>query len=478
VPGIVTYNPLILAYDDNLGPFTIPLQQAKSEFGRLPSEYELLSPDKKGPLDAQERNLRKALNLELGVCIRKLFEEHSRLNLKGFVHDFSGNWHRDYAAEFGLSTAFLFNLNDWEQVERVIDANRGTLSHLDQLDVRDFLREKDVIRKDVLNSVPNEILLGKSIEILSKMLANDDHHVKRDALSQLRAKHELEKLALIYGPRSSLFSPTTIRAYADEIAGALGHISQYVRLERVDELRFTRGQGLEFDYAPRDKTYLRLGRNFGDCTSDQMRLQSDVEIENIYWTVFSWILDGNYQILRVLRDGHPVVKCHILPLYIQPAEPGLDPEFFLAVDAIETVLAERAEDEPDISAEPGRVGHREVFESILQQVLLIADKVGIRKVYSERFSNTKWVRTQLSQLPEIFLDTRQIMKLDGLEDVYACAAALARAYGYRVPPAIFMELQAKNTYLLPDFVIGPNKSYALIRGGAVDGISLKKVYGI
>ena len=219
---------------------------------------------------------------------------------------------------------------------------------------------------------------------------------------------------------------------AVEIAAVLGAMAGYLDLQRVDELRYLRGKGIEFDYAPRDLSYLGLGRRFGDCTSDQMRLQVDIAIENIFWTVFSWILDRNYQILRVFLDGRPLIKCHLLPLYVEVPETDLPPYFFLSVDAIETVPGIRLNSgEADRPASNGQ--RDELLRSVVDEITRIADRIGVDAVYAEKFSNAGWVRDGLARFPEIYLNTPRIIKIDDLEDVFHCAVSFCREYGYPLP---------------------------------------------
>ncbi len=104
--------------------------------------------------------------------------------------------------------------------------------------------------------------------------------------------------------------------------------------------------------------------------------------------------------------------------------------------------------------------------------------MGISSVYSERFSNTAWVRHELEKLPEIYLDTKRIIKIDELEDVYSCAAAFCTAHGFTPPEAVFMEIQARNTYLISEQKIGSNKSFGTLRGDPMDGLPAKYAFGV
>jgi len=54
------------------------------------------------------------------------------------------------------------------------------------------------------------------------------------------------------------------------------------------------------------------GKEVGDCTADKLFRQVDRDVENIYWTSFSWFLDRNYQILKVHYES-VVMKVHLLP---------------------------------------------------------------------------------------------------------------------------------------------------------------------
>jgi hypothetical protein len=153
----------------------------------------------------------------------------------------------------------------------------------------------------------------------------------------------------------------------------------------------------EVEFAAR-ASYLALGKEVGDCTADKLFRQVDRDVENIYWTVFSWVLDRNYQILKVYYDGEFVMKVHLLPLLAVSGNRG---EVFLAVDAIETTPAFR---------EDTHVGHPDllekkeyIFSRMVQEVEGLARAMGIDHVYAERFSNTEWVRRELERFPEVYL---------------------------------------------------------------------------
>jgi hypothetical protein len=362
-------------------------------------------------------------------------------------------------------------------VAQVLAANAPFLEDLAALNIREYVSSRQVVRRDTLNSIPDSLLIDKIIQIVLRKANSGDRVAFSEIIATLMAKQKLVRLVSRLGVTLRECAEYPVNEYADEIAATLGEMGRHVNLRQVSELRYIRGKGIEFDYAPRDLSYLGLGRKFGDCTSDQMRLQVDIAIENIFWTVFSWILDRNYQILRVFLDGRPLIKCHLLPLCVEVPETELPPYFFLAVDAIETVPVIRVNSGE--SGQPAFTEQRdELMRSVVREVTRIADRIGVDAVYAEKFSNAEWVRDRLARYPEIYLNTPRIIKIDDLEDVFCCAASFCRKYGFPAPERIFMELQAKNSYLMPNKVTGHNKSFAILRGSPKNGIPTKMVIGV
>ncbi len=471
------YNPLILAFDSDLGAFAIPLQAAKKQYGRLPSEFKLLSPRKTAGKTGSRRVSKRTLNLDFGVHLKEWLADERGRDLKGFVVRFFAGWHRDFKREFDLSPGPLVNLNAPRKVRMALKANATLWEGIAALDTREYILSRGVVRKDTLNSIPDNLLLDKAVEMLVRKERNSDGGALAEIIAQLKGKQALGLLAGRLGVPVGEIARLPVDEYADEIASTLGAMSSYLHLEDIDGLRFLKGSGIEFDYAPRDISYLGLGRKFGDCTSDQMRLQVDIEIENIFWTVFSWLLDRNYQILRVFRDGRPLVKCHFLPLCVDVPETERPPYFFLSVDAVETVPLIRTQGEPSDQAE--FIAQRDaLLQSAVAEITRIADRMGIDAVYAEKFSNAGWVRDRLARYPEVYLNTMRIVKIDELEDVYYCAREFCRSHGFPAPERVFMELQVKNSYLLPGKVTGHNKSFAILRGSPKDGIPAKMVVGV
>ena len=465
------YNPNITGFSNNEGSFLISLAQAKTLYGLLPSSYRLLPPVKTVAGDTDERDPNKVLNLDLGFSLQTWLSSDRRRNLKPFVIDFYSAWHRDYEREFGVSVAPLRDLNDQRHVADLIRANRAALEQLSSFDVKSALLGNGILKKDILNSIPQDRLIGKGIDAISRKIASGGRspHL-HTLLSRLRARQVLENIPFL---DSGLYP---LHRYVDEIAHALGELSGFVDLHGCDSLRVASGRGVELTYAPRDVSYLKLGRTFGDCTSDKRHLQGNCQTENIFWTVFSWILDCNYQILVVTVDGKPAMKCHLLPLFVDVPQAGREMYSFLFIDAIETAAPYRVEEGEAREQVYPQFAH--AFALLIQEVNAIADRMGVSHIYTERFSNSALVRHELEKLPEIYLNTKRIVKIDELEDVFSCAGAFCSANGFSPPDAVFMELQARNTCLISESIIDSHKSFGILRGDPSDGLPAKFAFGV
>ena len=151
----------------------------------------------------------------------------------------------------------------------------------------------------------------------------------------------------------------------------------------------------------------------------------------------------------------------------------------LAVDAIETVRAFR-DDMKAYQRHDLMENKTLVFNALIDEIRDLGDRMGFRHIYAERFSNTKWVRKRLTKFPEIFFHINNIIKIDELEDVFCLSQELCQRSGYAQPTDIFMEVQMKNTSLLPRVTSKMEgiKSFAIIKGDAYNGIPMKRVIGI
>ncbi len=476
MPDSTQYNPNILGFIDSRGPVFISLEDARRTCGRLPSEYNFVK-KKKG------RKPKKGLNLVVGKVITEMLKDHS-INLKKAVHDFFRKWHRNYHREFGVHMAPFFNLNDPMLVKEVFDVNQQLLLKALTFDLKTELDDHRLIRKDILHSIEARDLYRTVERILMRKLKDFrmHHHIDKvsdisNVLAMIRSKRIIENIQAHAMVDLSSGGIDMLAIYADEIAEALFQLSTFLPLEGIDALNGVSGKGVEFQWASRDYTYLGLGKITGDCTADKSSFQADRDIENIYWTVFPWILDRNYQILKVFYNNVFVMKVHLLPLFVL-REKG-DGDMALAVDAIETVRALR----DDIKGGGSSVLLEKkamLFNTVIEKIIDIGTRMGIRHIYAEKFSNTRWVREALDVFPEIFLHVDAIIKMDELEDVFVLAQRICNAAGQTPPREIFMELQMKNTSLLPRLSerVAGVKPFAILRGRPEDGIQMKRVVGV
>jgi hypothetical protein len=463
------YNPIIAGFVAGEGYVNIPLQVALSRYGQLPSDYGLLP-------HAATRRTRKTLNLPLGLSIIKLVREKAAL--KETIARFYERWTRDFRADFKVTIDPFLSRNDASELKWVIEENGALLAEWQRIDIREHLRGQGLISLSTLQSIPEDTLLEKVHVILAKKRRNPAHQAEGEALDRAlaltRVKRLLEELAGRTGGDVTSFGQPRLAIHADEIARFLWRVSKEVPLAGVDRLRCVRGQGVEFEFAPRDVSFLTLGKVAGDCTADKSFRQVDRHVENIYWTVFSWFLDRHYQILKVFFDGRFIMKVHLLPLLIlnQQSE-----ALFLAVDGIETTPAFREDTRAGDAALLDQ--KNDIFERVGGEVTRIAEAMGIEHVFAEKFSNTGWVRRELDQFPEVYLHISDVRKIDELEDVFELARRVCAAADEDAPTDVFMELQMKNTYLLPGgATVKGVKPFAVLAGDARVGIPMKRAIGI
>jgi len=469
MPLTQTYNPIIIGFVEEKGYLDIPLVAARDQYGQLPSEYGLMP---RAPM----RRVRKTLNLSLGLSLIKLLQQGK--NLAEVIARFYERWGRDYRADFGVDIGPFCRRNDPSVLKRVVDENAATLGEVSGADILDYLQRHSLVSLSTLRSIPPQDLLKKAGAILAKKRRNPAHRdtlpVIDQGLALVKARELLEELAGLTGGDITRFSTARLAVHADEIARVLWSVSEHLQLSGMDRLTSLQGRDVEFEFAPRDLSFVGLGKEVGDCTADKVVRQVDRDVENIYWTVFAWFLDRNYQVLKVYCDGQFVMKAHLLPLLVASRNDG---QMVLAVDAIETTPMFR---------EDTRVGHPEllerreyVFARVVDEVQRIAGVMGIEHVVAERFSNTGWVRQDLAEYPEVFLQLEHIRKIDELEDVFELAKRICAAAEEEPPRSVFMELQMKNTFLLRGIAtVRGAKAFALLAGDPGVGIPLKRVSGV
>ena len=469
MPALQTYNPIVIGFVEGKGPVHIPLLSARDEYGQLPSDYGLL-PGSEG------RQARKALNLPIGLAIMDLLREGR--NLPEIVMKFYERWGRDFDADFQVHIERFHRFNDPWVLGRIIEENSEILAECLELDVSEYLQARGLVPHSRLRSIPAEALLSKVKEVLAKKRRNPAHAGERErieeALTLLDAKVLLGRLSTILGSEVGRWGKDRSIPQADEIARTLSELSKHLPLTGTDRLTCMRGHGVEVEFVPRDTSYLALGKQVGDCTADKLFRQVDRDIENIYWTVFSWFLDRNYQILRVYSEGQFVMKVHLLPLLALDRDGG---QIFLAVDAIETTPVFR---EDTHVGDPDLLEKKEyIFGRMVEEVRRLAQTMGIEHVYAERFSNTAWVRRELQRFREVYLHVGSIQKIDELEDVFELSKRVCAAAGREHPSCIFMELQMRNTFLLRGAAtVRGVKGFAVLAGDSHLGIPMKRVFGV
>jgi len=469
MPLSQAYNPVVIGFVESKGHVNIPLLTARDEYGQLPSEYGLL---RRRPT----RRLRKTLNLSLGLAVIRLLQQGK--NLPEMIARFYEHWDRDFRADFGVDMGPFHSLNDPSALKRVVEENAAVWQDILRTDILDYLQRNDLVPLSTLRAISPPDLLKKAGAILAKKRDNPAHRgnltqIDR-ALALVQARTHAEELATITGGDITRFSTARLAVHADGIAQALERISRHLPLSGVDGLMYVRGRDVEFAFAARDASFIALGKEVGDCTADKSVRQVDQDVENIYWTVFAWFLDRNYQVLKVFYDGEFVMKVHLLPLLVTGRNDGT---VVLAVDAIEATPVFR---------EDTRVGNaallerREyVFARMVKGVQRIAGAMGVEHVVAERFSNARWVRQELEQFPEVYFHIGDIRKIDELEDVFELAKRICAAAGTEPPRSVFMELQMKNTFLLRGVAtVRGVKAFALIAGNPGIGIPLKRVVGV
>lgn len=464
-----TYNPIVIGFVEGKGAVHIHLQAARDAYGQLPSEYGLLP-------GAEGRRARKALNLPVGLALMDQLREGK--DLPEIMGKFFERWGRDFDADFQVRIDRFQHLSDPWSLRQVVEENHTILAEYLEVDARDYLDARGLVPRSTLRAIPTDRLLPKAMEILSKKRRNPAHAAEAGRIAQavafLEVKMLLGQVARMLGGEVSRWGKDRLAIHADEIARLFGDLSRHLPLAGADRLACVRGHDVEIEFAPRDASFLSLGKEVGDCTADKLFRQVDRDVENIYWTVFSWFLDRNYQILKVYYDGQFVMKVHLLPLL---AVDGSHGEVFLAVDAIETTPAFR---EDTRVRQPELLEKKEyIFSRMVEEVEALARAMGIDRVYAERFSNTAWVRRELERFPEVYLHIANIQKIDELEDVFELSKRVCAAAGRERPSSIFMELQMKNTFLLPGAAtVRGVKVFAVLAGDARLGMPMKRVFGV
>ena len=163
-PDQSEYNPNIIGFTQHQGPVFISLTEAKERYGELPSNYKLVSVK-------DSRQVKKVLNLSIGKMLTEKLKSE-RANLKRSIFLFFQSWHRDWKTEFGILMKPFFNLNNPDRLYHILAEIKNLLLADSDRPARTFLAEAGLFRKDVLNSIPDEMLLASAERILKKKQRN------------------------------------------------------------------------------------------------------------------------------------------------------------------------------------------------------------------------------------------------------------------------------------------------------------------
>ena len=469
------YNPQIMGFNYDDGSIRLPVQGAKELYGDYPSKYNAIRLP-----HPETRRANKTLNLPLGPTIRHLLQNKGA-SLERHVFDSYVDWHRNYLKEFGINIEALHNIHKYQDIVDALRDNSDFLLEAERLDIKQALLENGFIPKSTLNSMRQGELafVEKVLERLNNKRPQDPkklaalHHFYNLVL----AKQELIRLSQTTAKTLSDLDESERSFFSDHIYQTLTSIAQGQRpsekqLDFSDKPNAAHPH-IHFEYAKRDKSFLQLGSDFGDCTAIVKPRQGDASIENIFWTVFAWILDPHYRILKVFFQNEALLKVHLLPLYYLDEQNQA--QFFLCVDAIETTTDKGQAKQVDT------LPHcQEAFDATITYIRELAKDLNIRHIIAERFSNTPWVRQAFDDYPEIYLDTHRIRKIDDLEDIYESANLLLEGQDIPNLNALFIEIQATNTFLLSGDNVskGSIKNFALIAGSPELGIPMGKIIGV
>lgn len=234
-----------------------------------------------------------------------------------------------------------------------------------------------------------------------------------------------------------------VATFSDELAETLG-----ITVDPVE------GPGdLDFRYAARSFDYVDLGTRYGDCTSRNREKQVH-QVPNIFWTIASHLLDVFYQVQELHYRAQPLLKMHLVPCFLRDV-------LTLNVDAIETTARMRRDNaERDLP-----LSRAELLELSLQRVLTIAEAMGIEQVTCEPYSNTVWVREQLSRLPSRTYHVSEYRSL--YEDAFVTDLAES-LLGMRIE--VRSEIQALNLRLMDQGLREGYREQKVLRGSIQSGV--------
>ena len=209
-----------------------------------------------------------------------------------------------------------------------------------------------------------------------------------------------------------------------------------------------------------------LGDLYGDCTANKHSRQLNVDLTNIHWTVYAWLLNPYYRVLEVCaRKGDGLVKAHVTPLVIHDRK-------ILMVDAVESVTKMRSElrgvPNKDFDRDFFQAHHEEIFEMLVERCLDLGRLVGAEAVYADLYSNSTWINRALSAFPTDGYHISEVEQTFGGDRIADNARLLLRSLGLAQDatalPDARVEIQAVNCSLMEQYTIRNHKEVAVLGG--------------
>lgn len=243
----------------------------------------------------------------------------------------------------------------------------------------------------------------------------------------------------------------------------LGRLSSYDLVKNLVGER----DGFFLRYRFYRKKFIRLGDEYGDCTACAPASQVDLQVRNIHWTVYPWLLNPCYRVLEVCRkDGKGLLKAHIVPLVVEGRT-------VLMVDAIESVPSLRLEAQGrerwDFNDAYFRENAHEAFFLLMNRCVELGREIGAEAVYADMYSNAVWVRRLLEQhYDHDSYDTANVEIPFSNYEVEDNMALIRQNAGF--PPLAEttvrtkMEIQAINMHLMHQGTRGRHKIVSVLSG--------------
>jgi|HubBroStandDraft_4_1064222.scaffolds.fasta_scaffold55000_2 hypothetical protein len=253
--------------------------------------------------------------------------------------------------------------------------------------------------------------------------------------------------------------PLFYEVFADFIVETVANRGDTLPTEAAaqQDIHFRRYQGVDWTFTPRSKQFIFSGDEYGDCTAYWVRSQVNETIVNIHWTVYAWMLDPYYRVLEIFLDGKRALKCHILPLIIQERP-------VLMLDAIEAVpqLRENKDGSENPNLDRGLYNNRVMLlESLFDICKQLAHRMRLEVIYVEKFSNARWIREAIDDLPSDSYHINEVKK------PYTDKIIRANIENVTEKPrcgTLDEEVQARNLRLMNQYMQHGYKDVAVLMG--------------